>query len=243
MKIELIEHEKPKLPVCKMKCDGGLAEHLNNFELTKFMNNHSVNCLIGRPKSGKTSLLYSWFKSGGKNKIFKRVFDHIYLFQPKASRASMRDNIFEDLDEEKKFDELTYSNLETVLSRIKESEPEENHCILMDDMGAYLKDNETRKLFKEIIYNRRHLHISIFFCVQSWLSIEKDLRKLFSNTIIFKCSKSEMENLFNEIVETKKEHMLDIMKFCYDKPHQWLFINQDTSRMFKMYDEIIIPDE
>ncbi len=45
-------------------------------------------------------------------------------------------------------------------------------------MGAYLKDNETRKLFKEIIYNRRHLHISIFFCVQSWLSIEKDLRTL-----------------------------------------------------------------
>lgn len=242
MSISLINHKKPELPVCKMNCDKGLGDHLNKFELTKFFNGHTINLFCGRPRSGKTSLLYSLFKGRGKQKIFKKVFHNIYLFQPSHSRASMTDNIFEQLPEDKKFDELTYENLLEVMERIKASDPEDNNCIILDDMGSYLKDNETRKLFKELIYNRRHLHTSIFFCNQSWLSIEKDVRKLFTNIVMFKCSKSEMENLFNEVVEAKKEHMLDIMKFVYDEPHQWLFINLDSGRLFKKFDEIKIKD-
>jgi hypothetical protein len=110
-------------------------------------------------------------------------------------------------------------------------------------MGSYLKNKDTALLFKELVYNRRHLHVSIFFLVQSWLSVAKDLRKLFTNIFLFKVSKSEMENLFSEVIETKKDLMLDIMKFTYDKPYQWLFINTDTGRMFKMFDEIILEEE
>ena len=52
-----------------------------------------------------------------------------------------------------------------------------------------------------------------------------------------------MDNLMNEVIEQKKEHILDIMKLAYDKPHQWLFINVDTNRIFKMWDEIVIEEE
>lgn len=243
MKIKIIENNKPDLPVCEMRCDSGLADHLNNYEITKFMNCHSINLLIGKPGSGKTSLLYSLFKNGGKNKIFKKVFHNIYLFQPNASRGSMKDNIFEQLPEDKKFNEMTAENLQTVMDRIKTADPIENHVIIFDDVGSYLKNNETKQMFKELVYNRRHLHVSIFFLVQSWLSIEKDLRKLFSNIICFKVSKSEMENMFNEVIEHKKDYLLPIMKFAYDKPHQWLFINTDSGRTFKMFNEIILTDD
>jgi AAA15 family ATPase/GTPase len=225
-----------------MKCDDPLAEHLNNYEITKFMNCHSVNLLIGKPGSGKTSLLYSFFKGGGKKKIFKKVFQNIYLFMPQQSRGSLKDNIFDVLPDNKKYDELTEENLMDVMNRIRSAEPDENHAIIFDDMGSYLKNANTRQLFKELVYNRRHLHVSIFFLVQSWLSIEKDLRKLFTNIICFKVSKSEMENLFNEVIEQKKEHLLDVMKIVYDKPHQWLFINTDSGRLFKMWDEILIEE-
>lgn len=243
MKIKIIENNKPDLPVCEMKCDSGLAEHLNKYEITKFMNCHSINLLIGKPGSGKTSLLYSLFKTGGKNKIFKKVFHNIYLFQPTASRGSMKDNIFDQLPEDKKFDEMTADNLEIVINRIKSSEPHEHHVIIFDDQGSYLKNNATKQMFKELIYNRRHLHVSIFFLVQSYLSIEKDLRKLFTNLFIFKVAKSEMQNLFEELIEQKKEHLLEIIKFTFDRPHQFLFINTDSGRIFKMFNEIIITND
>lgn len=78
---------------------------------------------------------------------------------------------------------------------------------------------------------------------QSWLSVEKDLRKLFSNIFCFKVSKSEMDYLFTEVIEAKREHLLDIMKIVYDKPHQYLFINTDSGRLFKNFDEIILQED
>jgi hypothetical protein len=49
-----------------------------------------------------------------------------------------------------------------VLDTIK-SEPKYNHCIIFDDRNIYLKHYEIRKLLKEVIFNRRYSHISIYF--------------------------------------------------------------------------------
>ena len=53
MNIVIKENEKPNLAICRMNCDNGLHDKLNNYELTKFMNNHSTNLLIGKPVVGK----------------------------------------------------------------------------------------------------------------------------------------------------------------------------------------------
>ena len=89
----------------------------------------------------------------------------------------MKDKIFDSLAEDQKFDELSLENLQMVDDML---ETDGNNCIIFDDQGAYLKDNSTKKLLKEMVYNRRHKHLSIFFLVQTWFSVEKDLRKLFS---------------------------------------------------------------
>jgi hypothetical protein len=60
---------------------------------------------------------------------------------------------------------------------------------------------------------------------------------------MFKPSKMEFENLFNELFETKKDLALDIMNIAYDKPHQYLMLNVDSQRMFRGFDEIIIDNE
>jgi len=57
--ISIKENDKPELPICKMNCDSDLAEHLNDYDLTKLaFSQYSTNLLIGKPRSGKTSLLY-----------------------------------------------------------------------------------------------------------------------------------------------------------------------------------------
>ena len=78
----------------------------------------------------------------------------------------MKEKLFDTLPENQKFDELTLENLEYVKNNL---DPDENSCIIFDDQGAYLKNNETKKLLKELIMNRRHLHLSIFFLVQTYL--------------------------------------------------------------------------
>ena len=69
----------------------------------------------------------------------------------------MKDKLFDELDENKKFDELTYENLKYVVETIKnkvEEEPEINNVIIFDDMGAYLRDNHVKQLLKEIVMNQ-----------------------------------------------------------------------------------------
>ena len=230
-------NNKPDLPICKMNCDNGLHTKLDQYELTKFMNGHNTNLFIGKPRSGKTSLLYSFFKSP---KLFKKVFQKIYLFQPSASRSSMTDNIFNVLPDEQKFDDLTFDNLNRVMDEIKLEDKSTNTCIIFDDMTAYLKNPDIKLLMKELIFNRRHLHVSIFFLVQTYKSIEKDIRKLFSNIFIFKVSKNELETIFDEIVEIDKKYIQPISTLVYDEPYKYLFINLESQKIFKEFDEIII---
>ena len=106
-------------------------------------------------------------------------------------------------------------------------------------MGAYLKNNEIKKMLKEFIFNRRHLRTSIYFLCQTYMSVEADIRKLFSNLFVFRVSKKELEKIFEELVEQIKDNVLPISKLVYDKRYNFLFINTDSGRLFKNFDEIL----
>jgi len=227
-------NKKPKLKVTKMICDDPLHEKLNEYDLSKFLNCHSTNLLIGKPGSGKTSTMTSWFQS---KLLLKKVYHTIYLFQPSHSTASLKENIFEDLPN--KYDELTYETLNDCLEKIKNDDSKFCSAIIIDDMTASLKDGDVKKLLKQLIYNRRHLRTSLFFLCQTYLSIERDIRKLFSNIFIFKVSIQELNLIFEEHVEIPKDDITTIRKFVFDEPYNFLFMNTDSSRLFKNFDEIL----
>lgn len=238
MKIQIIENEKPKMPECKMLCDTGLHNKLDKYELTKFLNQHSTTLFIGKPRSGKTSLLFSLIKG-----VLKKCFHRIYCFQPSESRASMSDDLFGKLPQDQVYDELNVDNLQEVMDRIRiDAAKGLNSLIIFDDQTAHLKKKDTMQLFKELIYNRRHLHCSLYFCVQTFYSVPKDLRRLWTNLFVFKTSKDEFQNIWNELIEYDESLLPKIRKLVYDKPYQYLFLNTDTQRMFKMWDEIKIYD-
>lgn len=238
MKITIIENEKPKLPQCKMLCDKGLHDKLEKYELTKFLNQHSTTLFIGKPRSGKTSLLFSLMKG-----IMRKCFHRIYVFQPAESRASMSNDIFGKLPKNQLYSELNYDNLQEVMALIKDDAAQDlNSLIIFDDQTAHLKKKDTMQLFKELIYNRRHLHVSLYFCVQTYYSVPKDLRRLWTNLFIFKTSKDELTNIWNELIEYDDALLPKIRKLVYDKPFQYLFVNTDSQRLFKQFDEIKIHD-
>ncbi len=235
--MNIIKLKKPQIKPPEMLCDKPLHPKLNNYELTSYLNHHSTNLLLGKPKSGKSSLMWAMLKD---KKLLNRVYHNIYLFQPSHSRASIKNDIFKKHPADKKFDELTTENLQEVLERIKGSPPDENNVIIFDDMASYLKNKDTLQLFKELIFNRRHIRTSIFFLNQTFFSVPKELRRLFSNIFVFKVSKNELKNLFDENVEDEfvKSMMPNISKLVYDKPFSYLFINTDAQKFYKQFDRI-----
>jgi nucleoside-triphosphatase THEP1 len=237
MSITIKENEKPKLMSMETICDNGLHEKLNKYELTRFLNKHSTNMILGRPGSGKSSFVYSLFRDP-----LRKVYNHIYYFCPKKSMDSVKNNIFEKLPDNQIYHELTYENLSEVLDKIQDTPKNENNCIIMDDQGAYLKDKETKQLFKMILMNKRHLSLSLFVLQQTYFSIDKDLRRLFDNFFVYKVNKNELYNIFEELIEHHKDKALEVSKIVYDKPYQFLFIHPDSQKLYKGFDELIFSD-
>jgi len=248
--ISLVKNKKPDLPICKMSCDVELNKNLSKYKLTSFLNKSQSTMIIGKPGSGKTSLLYALFKSE-RPTLFRDVFENIFIFQPKESSNSMTDKIFHDnLPDENIFYDLTEDTLSEVFNRIKEeNESDEyegtlNHCILIDDFTAHLRDNPIIKnLLKEILMNRRHLHISIFFIVQSFKSVEPDIRKLIDNYFIYKTNKQALEQIFSEVIELPSKYIYPISNLVFDRRFNFLFINTETKTLMKNWDTIVIGDE
>ena len=239
--MKIYKNKKPKLKLPTFTVDGELSKKLNAYETTTLMNKSIVSLFLGKAGSGKTSLMTSFLKTP---ELFYRVYHNIYLFMPPNSRASLKDNFFDKrIPEEQIYDTLDYENLDEVFNIIQ-SNADENYLslIIFDDVQKYLKDNAIQKLLLNIINNRRHLKTSLFFCCQNYISIPRMIRQGLTDIFVFKINKTEMENIFLEQFEQYKDDFTKIMKLCYNEPHNFLYINTNSQRLFKNWDEIIITN-
>jgi hypothetical protein len=55
-------------------------------------------------------------------------------------------------------------------------------------------------------------------------------------------SKNEIEIIFDILVESKKDLNYEIEIVVFGSSHKFLFMNTDSQRLFKEFDELIIPD-
>jgi KaiC/GvpD/RAD55 family RecA-like ATPase len=245
MNIYLKNNKELKLSVPSFVCDDNpIGSHLNEYPMLSFLNSYGCNAFIGKPGSGKTSLVVSMLTGKGNKKVFRKCFNHILLVMPESSRKSMKTNIFEKHVSDKMFEELTLQTISTIYEKLlKSSADKENTLLILDDVGASLKNADIQQIMRRIIFNRRHLKVQILILLQNYVSCPLSVRKLFTNIFMFKPSKKEFEILFDENFEQKKDHALDIMKYVYKEPHDWLMLNVDTQRMFKKFDEIIIKSD
>jgi len=239
--IQIKKNKSLKLDIPNFICDDGINPNLNKYPMLTHFNKYCFTGVIGKPGSGKTSLIMSWLTS---KKVFKKMFHHVLVVMPTSSINSMKKNPFKDHPEEKMYNDLNFDTISTIYQRLEEtSEKKQNTILILDDIGASLKSNSIKTIMRKIIYNRRHLKVSIIVLLQSFMSLEKEIRKLFNNVIMFKPSKVEFENLFEELFETNKDVALDIMNIAYDEPHDYLVLNVDTQKIYKGYDEIIVNKE
>ena len=178
--------------------------------------------IIGKPGMGKTTLILSLICKKGK--AFNRKFDKVYLWSP--SLVTMKDDPFELIPEDQKFEEATVENISEVL----------------DDVIADIRGKGkgmVENLLQKIFFNRRHLagaggSVSIIATSQSYNKIDPKLRKTASQIVFYKnLHKKETESLFDEVILLPKKEYIDTLRFVFNKKHDFLYIDttQDPDKM------------
>jgi energy-coupling factor transporter ATP-binding protein EcfA2 len=241
--IKIIENPKIELPRVEFNCDKCLNSELKNVPmLWPLVSSHKVICLLGKSGSGKTSLLMSWLLGKKSKRVFRKSFENVFLFMPRASRESLKQNPFKKHKPEKMFDSVTEDNLEELIETLKSNkENGERNLVIFDDCGAQLKKSaRLQRLMADLNWNKRHYATTVIYLLQSFRSCPKNVRSGFNILAIFKPSLQEMEVLCDETFEMQKDTTRELMSYAFEEPHDYLILDIDSQRIFKDYNEIVI---
>ena len=239
--IRIKHNTAPDIEQIKFECDNEIHPKLNKYELTKdFLNRSNTTVFIGRQGSGKTSLMINIVK-----KLYRKCFQFIYVFMPQTSRNSLKDNIFDKhLPTEQIYEELNAENIHELYEKLKaNSQKGHRSLVIYDDVQKALKDPTVLLSLKNVIANQRHLKVCNIILLQNYMALNKSIRELTNNIIMFKLNKTQTEKVFEECVESAKDKFEVIRNLVYDKPYKWMFINLPSQRIFKEWDEIIYNED
>ena len=188
--IRIKENKKPNIEKIKFECDEEIHSKLNEYELTRdFLNKSNTTIFIGRQGSGKTSLMVNIVK-----KLYKKCFHYIYVFMPHSSRKSLKNNIFDKyLDPSQIYEELNSETIDDLYIKLKNNSEEGcRSLVIFDDVQKALKDHSVLISLKNIIANQRHLKCTNIILLQNYYALDKSLRELANNIIMFKLNKSHV---------------------------------------------------
>lgn len=199
--------------------------------------------IVGKPSSGKSSMWISSITSLNKRyRIYRGVFDRIYIFIPQTSYKSV-ENLFERHTEDRIYHELTQETLEELHEELEENANENlTSLVIIDDFSAYLKDAEIEKILFKINTNRRHIMTSIIIIQHTLLNIQPRLRKQASHLILFKTTNAKEINAFNELINLDKNELKELFEFVYPKDEKYNFLLLDVDKqkdgLFKKFNKI-----
>ena len=235
--LKLKTNKKPMLNIPSFNVDGKLKNNLDNIEIFKLMNKSHFALFLGKAGSGKSSLVISFLNS---KDAFKKCFHNIFLFCPRNSRSSIKDDFWENnLETEQIYDDLNIDNLIDAYSKIEiDSDNNFKSLIILDDVQKNLK-GDCEKLLLHIINNRRHNRICIWICCQNYKTIPLQVRLALTDLFIFKVGKGELENIYEELTEIDKNKFNIITNNAYKVDHSFLYLNCLSQRLFNNWDEIV----
>jgi hypothetical protein len=212
-------------------CDKTIGRHIEE----PLPASHHFMAICGLAGSGKTSLMLAMLTS---KQIYCKAYHHVHLVMPEHSRGSIKDSPFEGHN--KTYNELDWAALNKVkLAAETASKKKQFSLLILDDVGAALKDTTIQRLLKELVWNRRHLRLSIWILAQSFNSMPMAVRKSISHLAMYKPNNvKEARLLFEELVYMDKEDAVELMDFVFDKRHDFLFVDIAGGHFYKNFDLI-----
>jgi len=149
--------------------------------------------------SGKTSLMVNMMLT-----FYKKVFQYVYVFIPETSRNSLKNDIFKKYIPKKQlYEELNEQTIDELYEKLKHNSAKNHKSIVIyDNVQKSLKNPRVLKSLKNIICNQRHLKVVNLILLQNFYAVDRSIREVINNKILFKLGKSQTEKIFGEIIET-----------------------------------------
>lgn len=240
-KFTIKQNPEYRLKIPKFKSDRILKEGVPvPYDL--LVNGYRFTVLCGRPRSGKTSLLISLFSD---SKLLKQTYDNVILIAPSASLNSIdkKDNPFRKIPDERRYTSM--DNIPQIRDQVMFYASEGmDSIIIIDDESASLKDTHIQREFQDLVNNRRHYKCSIMLLTQTYKAMPLTIRKLLDiGIIMYKPSKPDLEAMFEELFEYKRDVALEIMNLAFKKPYDSLLIEVVSQRIFINHNELIKEDK
>jgi hypothetical protein len=189
--------------------------------------------LSAPPRAGKSTWIMNCLCKQGK--VYNKKFDVVYIVSPSLKTA--KEDPFECLPPEQIENELTVDFLDRFVNEVSESG--KRVLLLLDDVVNDIRKNKgVDKALAKILYNRRHITadggdeangVSVWLTTQAYNRIPLMIRKVASGLIAFKLKNvKEIQSIFDEyVVGLSKEQFIDILKYVYQTPFDFLYINMD----------------
>jgi hypothetical protein len=214
-------------------CDVVISENITD----PLPNTAFFGAIIGSAGSGKTSLLINFLT---QKDMYAKAFDHVHLICPKASMKSIKDDIWENHPADKihnSLDGMTIDKLIKLGEERKHAKPKaQNTLVIIDDMTVFLKQKDIEAKLREMVYNRRHIHISIFILVQSYNAMPLTLRKTLSHFWLFKPrNKKESEAIWEELMFVDRKTGAELLRFVFQDKHDFMMGNCSTGQIFRNF--------
>lgn len=189
--------------------------------------------LSAPPRSGKSTWIMNCLCKQGK--VYNKKFDVVYIVSPSLKTA--KEDPFECLPLEQIENELTVDFLERFVNEVTESG--KRVLLLLDDVVNDIRKNKgVDRALAKILYNRRHITadggdeangVSVWLTTQAYNRIPLMIRKVATGLIAFKLKNvKEIQSIFDEyVVGLTKDQFIDILKYVYRSPFDFLYINMD----------------
>lgn len=230
MQIKEIQNKNIEVQKIPMSADSTICDKKGRVITAPLMCSSFLYLICGPSGSGKTNLMISLLKNAQKvddkhKKTYHGMFDAIVVVSP--SLHTIKNNIFEDIDDNKKFKKLD----EDVFATIEELQDEDKHMLLiLDDVSSELKNKEILNDLIVLTKNRRHkgAGLSIIIVGHKISDYPTQIRNNASLIMLFKPkTKKEQEFIFDEFINLSHDNYKKLLEHVYKSRYDFLMI--DTS--------------
>lgn len=210
-----------------------------------FAKDHFLYLVVGRKRSGKSTLALNLLDTPEKVGGFKKKFDKIWLVSPTAQNDPKMKELVEELDAEGQFYNEFNNGVQTeLMDRIKQYNSKWNkkrkphHLVIYDDVMAFLPNNRKKgQAFNSFMTNQRHFKSSAMILAQRLNELNPLIRSQCDVISYFRQDNPKEDKIFSETFGVPVE----LIAATTMEPHSFITANflHTTPRFYKRFDEIV----
>jgi hypothetical protein len=210
-----------------------------------FAKDHFLYLLVGRKRSGKSTLALNLLDTPEKIGGFKKKFDKIWLVSPTAQYDSKMHELVEELEPEGQYYDTFNNEVQhELMQKIKQfntgwknKKRKPHHLVIYDDVLAFLPSNKKKgQFFNSFMTNQRHFKCSCIIMSQRLNELNPLIRSQADIISYFRQDNPKEDKIFSETFGVDDK----LIKTCTMEPHSFITANflHDIPKFYKRFDEI-----